>query len=638
MKYASFWTNLVTDPWLLEIINQGHSLEFKEVPNLSLKVRWTILKDANMSLVLQNEVSELLKKEAIEVADPTSPGFYSTFFVVPKRDGGLRPVLNLKPLNQYIQYKKFRMETAASIFNYLRQGDWLVSIDLTDAYLHVPIRPSHRPFLRFAFNGEVYQFRVLPFGLSSAPRIFTMVLLPIAAHLHQRGIQFIPYLDDCLMIAKSPDQLRWNLQTALQVLSNAGFLVNYKKSSLIPTQDLVYLGMRLRTDLATVHLPESKAQVVIRCVQSFFLKPQVPASLCLRLLGLMTSCLKVVPSARLLMRPFQIFFLSRWNFNYQHLNHSIAIPQSVLQFLTPWLEFDRLVKGVPFHEPDPTRTITTDASRLGWGGHLSIHDSVRKVQGKWESQFQSLHINCLELLAVQRTLHSFRTHLAGHTVLVLTDNSSVRQYINKKGGTKSATLCALTLKMFRWCEEHNISLVAQHLPGVSNVLADSLSRFFAHDIEWRLHPLVVQSLFHLWGFPSIDLFASAANKHCPVFVSWRSEPEAYHVDALSLDWRGMYAYAFPPIPILPKVVQKVLRDRPELILITPCWPARPWFAQLLQLIVDDPRKLPLRLDLLSQDKGRLYHPNPAVWSPVAWRISSDSSRIKAYQRTNDPCI
>jgi hypothetical protein len=609
LHFASFWKRAVSDAWVLDLITYGHSIEFTSKPRLSSNVRWTRLQDTKKARVLDEEIVALLQKDAIEEVDPLSLGYYSTFFVVPKRDGGFRPILNLKPLNQFVQYQKFRMETHIQVLQYLRRGDWLASLDLKDAYLHIPILPAHRPYLRFAFRSRVYQFKVLPFGLSSAPRVFTSVLASLVGILHTAGIQFIPYLDDCLIVARSRELLLQNIQSALDLLTQAGFIINEKKSHLVPTQDLIFLGMRVRTDLGTVHLPLEKAQRLAQSVEFCFHHQTVSAHFILRILGLMASCLRVVPAARLLMRPIQMFFLSRWNFKTKPIHFRLSIPESLLQFLAPWRDLDLLTKGVPIEIQSPTRTITTDASNLGWGGHILIHDKSHGVQGKWDSVHRSLHINCLELLAVQRTLQAFQYHLRGHTVLVMTDNTSVRQYINKQGGTKSHTLCALTLKLFQWCQSHDILLVAQHVPGIENTLADRLSRQFCPDTEWRLNPSVVQRLFDLWGSPNIDLFATEANKHCPVFASWQEDPRAFHVDALTLDWSGMFVYAFPPIPILPLVVQKLLRDRPEMILITPFWPRRPWFPQLLPLLIDHPVRLPHHTDLLTQDRGRVVHPN-----------------------------
>ena len=113
-----------------------------------------------------------MSKQALIPADPSTPGFYSHLFVVPKKTGGFRPVIDLKALNQFITCRTFRMETPRSIRDQLRQGEWTTSIDLADAYLHIPIDLAFQPFLRIAVQGQVWQFQAMPFGLNIAPRTF----------------------------------------------------------------------------------------------------------------------------------------------------------------------------------------------------------------------------------------------------------------------------------------------------------------------------------------------------------------------------------------------------------------------------------------------------------------------------------
>ena len=100
-------------------------------------------------------------------------GFYRRYFIVPKKDGGLRPILDLRLLNCSVKRLKFRMLTLKQVVSQIRSEDWFVTIDLKDAYFHVSILPNHRKFLRFAFGGKAYQYRVLPFGLALSPRTFT---------------------------------------------------------------------------------------------------------------------------------------------------------------------------------------------------------------------------------------------------------------------------------------------------------------------------------------------------------------------------------------------------------------------------------------------------------------------------------
>ena len=147
-------------------------------------------------------VKDLLSKGAIEPAS-CGPGFYSCLFVTPKVTGGWRPVIDLSFLNQFVRLSHFRMETAQSVLQCLRSGDWLISLDLQDAYLQVPVHPQSRRFLRFCLGSQVYQFRVLCFGLSSAPLVFTRVMAPVSSTMHCSGYRILHYLDDWLVLGSS---------------------------------------------------------------------------------------------------------------------------------------------------------------------------------------------------------------------------------------------------------------------------------------------------------------------------------------------------------------------------------------------------------------------------------------------------
>ncbi len=90
-----------------------------------------------------------------------------------KRDGGLRPILDLGRLNLSLYKGKFKMLTLKTIMSQIQGGDWFVTIDLKDAYFHIQVVRRHRKFLRFAFGGKANQYKVLPFGLALAPRTIT---------------------------------------------------------------------------------------------------------------------------------------------------------------------------------------------------------------------------------------------------------------------------------------------------------------------------------------------------------------------------------------------------------------------------------------------------------------------------------
>ena len=139
--------------------------------------------------VLLDEVSALLHKGAVEpVLGKEREGYYSTYFLVPKKTGDLRPILNLKRLNTLIENPTFKMETLVSVLKGLKPGDWLLAVDLKDAYFHIPIHEESCKYLRFSIRGTCYQYKVLPFGLSTSPRVFTKFLAPIMGILRLQGI------------------------------------------------------------------------------------------------------------------------------------------------------------------------------------------------------------------------------------------------------------------------------------------------------------------------------------------------------------------------------------------------------------------------------------------------------------------
>ena len=95
-----------------------------------------------------------------------------------------KPVIDFSHLNEFVQETPFKMETVASVLLSVREGDFLASIDLKDAYFQIPVHQSSRKLLRFLSKGTVYQFKALCFGLSTALQVFTMVFAAVSAWAH----------------------------------------------------------------------------------------------------------------------------------------------------------------------------------------------------------------------------------------------------------------------------------------------------------------------------------------------------------------------------------------------------------------------------------------------------------------------
>ena len=145
--------------WVLHTVERGYAIQFGRPPPKFNGVTPTVV-GPQQALVMEQEVNTLLRKEAIEVVPPLDreSGFYSRYFIVPKKDGGLRLILDLRQLNLSVMSLKFKMLTVKQVVAQIRSEDWFVTIDLKDAYFHISILPQHRKFLRFAFGGKTYQY------------------------------------------------------------------------------------------------------------------------------------------------------------------------------------------------------------------------------------------------------------------------------------------------------------------------------------------------------------------------------------------------------------------------------------------------------------------------------------------------
>jgi hypothetical protein len=284
--------------------------------------------------------------------------------------------------------------------------------------------------------------------------------------------------------------------------------------------------------------------------------------------------------------------------------------------------------------PDPQTHLFTDASTTGWGAHLETVYTM----GTWTVPEAKCHINLLELLAVKYALLAFQTSLQKKSVLLMLDNATVVAYLHNQGGTKSIPLYRVSKEILLFAHRLHMVLQVKHIPGERNALADLLSRKdkVIHT-EWTLKQSVVDAIFGAWGKPNLDLFATRLNNRLPVWVSPMADPQAVGVDALSMSWKGMFAYAFPTFVILGKVFEKALKDHPcELILVAPKWPNQSWYARLLDLLVDFLLRLPLRADLLFQSHNKLRHQSLPAVCLHAWRLSSDPSRREDFHRLLQP--
>ena len=619
------WLRWGAEDWVTEILKEGYQIPFLSTPPLSpVPLHLPSYSPTSIrGIALASEILALQEKGAIELAPPT-PGYYSRVFVAMKASGAWRPIIDLSVLNRSIVSTRFHMETPQSVLRLIRKDDWSVTLDLQDAYLQIPIHPESRKFVRFVSGGQTFQFRVLPFGLTTAPQVFTRVMAPVSSIMHRKGYRIIRYLDDWLVLGSSLEELIQARDFLLRICTVLGVRINYSKSNLVPSQCLTYLGMVIQTIPLRVFPTEERLRKLSLQLEEFRSSLSHPVQLWLSLLGRMSSLSLLIPGSRLRMRSLQLVLNQAWKS--KDLEERITWDHSCRGDLQWWSDASNLTPGVPLETPLPDVFLYTDASDQGWGSTLEN----LQASGLWSGEEQQLSINMRELLAVHRALLHFRTQLQGLRIGLFTDNTTTVAYLRKSGGTRSSNLNNVAQDILRLCEKDKIQLFPQFLAGKLNVMADALSR--SNQVlgaEWTLCEEVFLEVQHRWSV-TIDLFATHLNHRLPVYFSPVRDPMSAGTDAMLQSWDGMEVYAFPPFAMIQQVLLKLRQcKRVSMTLIAPFWPQRSWFPDLLDLLVEVPFALPQRRDLLRQPHFHRHHRNLRVLSLAAWRLCSEPPAIKA---------
>ena len=329
-----------------------------------------MVKGLTQQNVMQEEIEKFLLNGAIQLVSPSNGQFVSRLFLVPKKTGDLRPVINLRPLNKFIIRKHFKMENLQNVTQLVRKGDYMVTIDFKDAYFSIPIHQSHRKFLRFSWRNQLFQFAALPFGLTSAPRVFTKVLKPVIASMRQRGIRCLIYIDDLIIVASSKMECNEQAVFAVQLLTDLGFNVNMEKSNLVPKTRVEFLGFVLDSIRMELFLPEKKKENILQRIRNLLMSRQILVRQVSSMVGLMQSAKWAVMPAVIYYRFLQRDLNSALEETGRDYDSLIMLSQEARQELKMWLTNLEMWHGRAMVMSRPSLIIQTDASLLGWGAVL----------------------------------------------------------------------------------------------------------------------------------------------------------------------------------------------------------------------------------------------------------------------------
>ncbi len=368
-RHLVAWKSITKDPWVLKTVSEGLLLDFVSEPYQS-NIPGNAAMNSTQWQLCDAEVSSLIEKGAI--IESSNPCFISGIFLIPRKTGGFRPIINLKGLNQFISYNHFKLEGIPTVKSTIREGDWLAKIDLKDAYLTVPIAPSHRKFLCFRWGRRTFEFVSLPFGLSSAPWVFTKFLRPLDSFLRRQGIRIVIYLDDILIMATTKDKARAAVRIVKACIESLGFVVSVDKSVLDPCQSLEYLGLFIRSIPMTFSLIEKKISDISKMCNTVLKAHQISLRDVAFILGNFNWATHAVRFAQAHSRALQALYNSELKLAGGNLQRKIILTPDARDDLSWWTSRADFQSGKSILSSSPSLTIFTDASLSGWGPFVKI--------------------------------------------------------------------------------------------------------------------------------------------------------------------------------------------------------------------------------------------------------------------------
>jgi hypothetical protein len=499
------WRRITQDPVILQAIS-GYEIDFLTQPPPSSANRAPRFSTSEQEKI-STEVEKMLAKRAIEQVAETADQWVSSLFLRPQKDGSMRPIFNLKKLNSFVRYQHFKMENIGMLRDMLQEGDWMVKIDLKDAYFTVPMAKETRKFLRFRWGGKTFQFRVAPFGLAPIPRMFTKILKPIVAMLRRIGIRLLIYLDDLIIMNQKPGILLKDLHTTIWLVQCLGFMINWAKSVLIPTQEIMFLGFSVNSIRMMLALPEEKIKTIQAQCQEMLSAGETTVRTLAQLVGKLTASVLAVLPAPLHYRQLQMLQAKSLLRSNQSYEGQVTLTSGSKDELQWWIYSLQEWNGKAIASSSPDLIITTDSSKIGWGAECQ----GETTQGQWSVAEATKHINVLELTAAYFAVKAFTSERTVKHVHLRVDNKVTMAQINKMGGPRSWSLMEVTLPLWQYCLSRGITLTAEYLEGRLNVIADRESRVFNDMSDWKLLPSIFKQIEGTLGQTEVDLFANRLN-------------------------------------------------------------------------------------------------------------------------------
>ena len=626
-EHVSEWQKLTSDPEILRIV-RGDTFNFVAPPPEK-----TTAKPCNVSAenkqFIDIEINDMLEKQIIVPTSHEAGEFVSPIFPVPKPDGRLRIILNLKQLNAYIEYLHFKMDNIKTVLANVTKGCLMASIDLKSAYYSIKVHDEYQKYLKFQYDEGLYKFTCFPNGLAPCPRKFTKVIKVPTSYLRELGHFILGYIDDFFLKASNSDKCWKAVEAAVHLFQKLGFTIHPLKSQFEPTTCIIFLGFVIDSIAMTIKLTDDKKSKLKQLINDLLAANVITIRSVASIVGKMVSSLPGSLYGPLYYRDVELCKNKALRLNRGNYESTMLLSEDAKVELKWWSDnIDDM--SAPIHWPPITQEISTDASGgNGWGA--SIHGwgasiiGITPVGGLWSETEIDLHINVKEMIAVLYALRTFTRQLKKCHVRVLSDNTTTVFVLNKMGTTRSKECNEMAREIWKFCREHSIFITCAHIPGKENIIADMESRKNRNykQAEWMLNrDLFQRAIVHFNYTVALDCFATSANAQVDSYVSRYPDPFATKIDAFSFNWSQQNVYLFPPFSLVGKTLQKIRVDEATVLGVFPKWVTQAWWPNLQDMIVGEPLIFPPNPNnlVLPHKKGEL-HPLHKKLSIIVCKLS-----------------
>ena len=579
--HSQFWFHIGASSMVLSVINEGYRIPFiTSPPSMFFKNNKSAIKEDSF---VTETISELLSSGRIE--EKLNPSFVvNPLSVAYQASGKRRLILDLINVNEYVPKMHFKLDDWKVGLQFLSKNAYLFSFDLKSGYHHIDISADYQKYLGFSWiiNNvrRYFEFTVLPFGLSSAPLLFTKMMKPLVTHWRSCGILIALYLDDgFVVVPASCDNNTNDFHIASKIsqhvkvdLIRSGLVYNMDKSCWNPVNQIVWLGMHWDSVEGTLRVSQRRVDKILRTINELTSADVVTIRKLHSFVGQIISLGPVVGNlTRLSTRNCQVKISQA-----HHEDDIIKLDNLCLSEIEFWKSnaSKRNVRYL-FVSTRVNKIVCGDASAVGSGAILcndihTAHKNWTEVEAKRSSTWR-------ELDTILFAISSFLPIVSNSQLKIFTDSQSAARIVEV--GSMKVDLHSLAIDIFNICINNNVRLEVEWIPRTMNDKADFVSRLIDLD-DWMISDKFFSIINDTWGPFSVDCFASYYNAKVSRFFSRFWNPNTAGVDALAQDWSKENCLLVPPVLLIPSVLRHLYLCKGRGALVFPWWPSSPFWPLL----------------------------------------------------------